>query len=172
MGGHDDLIRRHRPLVSHRLIAPQLGNPAVLPDGQVLGDGDQELQGVELGLAGKLHRPHRPEGQLWRLRQLGGIAQVSQGGHFPFQASPVIQGINVGVLLLKITVDIPAQFPVGVQGFQVGVEVHGRLLPAKALYQVSITQTMLGGELGRGVAGDSTCNGIGLQQEAVHPLLL
>ena len=126
---------------------------------------------MELGLAGEFDRPRGREGEGNLFHKFRPEAQLVQGLHLPVQLPPLVHGVDEGVLLLKIAVDIPAQRTVLLQRPLVGLQVEPGPVHAELPDQLVVDQPVLGGELRRGVFGDAAADAVRLQQGAIHPRL-
>ena len=169
VGGDHDPLRRNGPPAGPGPAGGQLQHLGVLEDPQGPGDGGGELQGVKPGLPGEAHRPRHGERQGRPIHQLGGKAQLVQGGQLPLQLFPAVQGVDVIVLLGETAVHLPAQGPVFVQGLQVGRQVEAGPLRPEPPEQLVIDQAVLGGELGGHALGGAAADPGRLHQGAVHP---
>ena len=128
---------------------------------------------MELGLPGILHRSGHGEGQGRQFpEQDRGRAGSGQGIQLLLQRLPVGQGVDEAVPLLKITVDLPAQRPVTLQGRLLGLPVEPGGLRPEFPDQLPVDQSVLGGDLPGGAAGGPATDAVRFHQGAVHPGLL
>ena len=171
VGGDHDLVRRDGPAGRHRLAGAELQHLGALKDPQIPSDGSEKSQRMELGLTGGPYRPCRREREGDLLHELRGRAQFVQGLQLPVQLLPIVQGVDEGVLLLKVTVDILAQSPVLLQRSLVGFQIEPGPVCAEPPDQLVIDQPVLRGDLRRGVPGDAAADAVRLHQGVVHPCL-
>ena len=171
VGGDDDLVRRNGPAVGDRLAGGQLQHLGVFINPQVLGDGSDKLEGVELGLTGEFYRSRCGEGEGNLFHKLCPEAQLAQGIQLPVQLFSVVQGVDKGVLFLEITVEAYAQGAVLLQRLLVGLQVEPGPVRAELPDQLVADQPVLGGDLRCGVFGDAAADAVRLHQGAVHPRL-
>lgn len=169
MGGHDDAPGVDFAVIGAGGGAHQLPDGGVLVDGQPSGELRRELEGVELGLVGEPDGPGHGKGEGQMGDKLSGGAQGLQGGQLPLQLVPPVQGVDIGVLLLEMAGDVPAEPAVLLQRGLVGFQVQLRLIRAKPPDQFIVDEPVLGRELGGGVGGDAAAQPPGLHQGAVRP---
>ena len=87
---------------------------------------------------------------------------------FHVERPSVLQGIHKGVLLNEVAVDLLAQILVSSQRLLVSIQIQPGLFYAECADQPVINQAVLGGDFGRGVAGDATADPIRLHQRTIH----
>ena len=119
MGRDDDLPGLHPPMIGHRRHPPKLGNRALLADAQPGGDLRQEFQRVKLPLPREADRPRRGEGQRQPLRQLRPVPDPRKSLNLPLEGGPVVQGVDKGVLFLKIAGEFRTKGAVAREGLEV-----------------------------------------------------
>lgn len=100
-------------------------------------------------------------------------SQPLQGPQLRLQCLPVVQGVDIGGLLLKVTVNMAAQRPVVLEDRLVGGEILPRPVNAKGLDELVVDESVLTGQLGGGVPGCPAAQGVGrLRQHIGDPGLL
>ena len=169
MGGHNDLFCGDPAAVCGSGSAGQFPHRCVFIDMQVSGESGHELQRVELGL---IPKPYRPCCRKWERQTFcpfSGKAQPVQSGQFLLQLPAVIQRVDIGGLLLKIAVYVPAKFPIPLKGFLVGKKIILRPPDAKGPDQSAVDQAVLTGDLGGGVFRDAAAHSVSLRQHTRHP---
>lgn len=168
MGGDDDLIRFDPPAVSDSLVGHQLQHLGVLVDIQPPGDMRRELERMKLRLLWEPHGPGDGEGQRQFFGEGGTKTEPVKRLQLCVERPSVIEGIHKGVLPGEVAVDLPAQILVPSQCLLVSIQIQLSLLYTKSADKPVIDQTVLGGDLGRGVAGDATADPISLHQHIIY----
>ena len=141
-------------------------NRGVFKDGELVRDGLEKFQGMELGLVLEFHRPCRGKGEGEAGGKAGGQAQ---GGRRLGLGPELLRvaAIEIGAALLPAAGDalLPYQAPVCPDGGLVGLGIVPGPLPAECGNQVLIDQTVLGGDFSRGVPGLAAADPVGLQHD-------
>ena len=81
----NDVLRPHRAAGGAKLVPLRLQHPGSLPDGQLLRQGTEQAEGMELGLVFAADRPGRGKGQSGLLRQAHRQSGPLLGGELPEQ---------------------------------------------------------------------------------------
>ena len=147
----------------------------MLIDGQLCGDGLQKFERVKGGLVGEFQRRRHWKGQAGVGGNLTLDTKGLGGGGFSFKGLPAFSRIKIsGQIGYKVALDLLAadNGPVFLNGLLVGLGILPGLLFAKGLEQVFIDQTVLAGNLGRGVLGLPGAYGGRFQQNGTQSLLL
>lgn len=121
VGGDNDPLCGDGSAGCHRLPLRQREHLCVLEGLGLSGNGGDELERVELGLAWKAHRPRHRKGEGQLRREFRREPQLVQGRQLPVQLPPAVQGVDEGIPLLKAAVDGPAELPVPLQRLLVGL---------------------------------------------------
>ena len=172
VSGYDDLLGRDAAAAGSGGGAGQLPHLGVFIDAQLPGKGGDQLQRVELRLPGEFDRARHRKGQRQCFGKFRGDAQGFQRPQLLFKLAAVIERIDVRIRFLQVAVDTPGQRAVLPQRLLVGTQVLGRSVGAEFPDQAVVDQTVLSGDLCRGVFGDAAAEGFGLDQRIVHPRLL
>ena len=172
MGGDDKSVRPDDAPVCDGCALFQPPHGGIFIDGQLVGNGRQKFQRMKLRLMGKFHRPHRGKGQRQIFGKLRLCADAFQRLHLLLQLFPVIGGIDIVVLLGKITVDPGAEGAKRGNCLLVGLQIQRCLFRSKAFGQLLVDQAMLGGYFSGGVLRDAPGDGSRFRHGAVHPRVL
>ena len=104
MGGDHDVLGVDAPVVGDGGAANEFLDHGVFVDVQPLGDGSGKFQRVELGLAGKFYPACHSKGQGQLAGEFPGKSKTVQGVQLSLDIPQVIPGVDIGVLLLIVTV--------------------------------------------------------------------
>ena len=168
MGGYDDLIGGNAGVVGAGGVGCQLPDGGVLIEMELLRDGCGKFQRMELGLSGESNRPGDGEGERQGVCKLGRKIQLPEHLQLFLQLFDPVQGVDIGILFLEVTVDVPAERSILLQCPLVGLQVKAGGLQAVPSAKGGVDESVLGCDLGGGVLCDSAAEGFRLHQDVVH----
>ena len=146
---------------------PDLGDKGIFKNRQPLGYGREKSQRVELRLRREFYRACRGKRQFSSVGGFGRISEAAQrlqlGGDF---LRPV-EGVDIAVPRLKITVHTGAKLPVFFQRVQVGTKIKTCPLRTEPPQQLGVNQAVLGGDFGRRVPGHAAADPPSLGQKDI-----
>ena len=169
VGGGDNRLRPDYPVVGNRPARGQFQHLCVLKNLQSLNHSGGKFQRMELSLTGKAHCPRHGEGEGQIGGELGGEAQPLQSGQLPVQLFPVLPGVDIGVPLLKIAGDVPAQGAVLLQRRLVALQVKPGPFHAEFTDELVVNQPVLKGDFCRGIFGGPAAEPVRLHEGAADP---
>ena len=135
------IFRRDGSVGGYGCMTGQSTHKSVFVDWQTFSNGGQKLQGMKLGLIFETDRSGHGKGERNRFAKISLKTCFFQSLHF----LPVVLGVYTSVSFLKITGDIPAQFPILFQSFPVGFQIHAGFFPAVLCQQFVAEKSVLKG---------------------------
>ena len=172
MNRHHQFAEGDLPTVCHCCISPQFLHKAALVYIQAADNLSSELQRMKLRLIPEPDRPHSGEREFHRLRQLCRKPNLPQRLHLLFQLVPVLKGIHIRILSLKITAYPLTELRISFHGSLICLQYDTCPLRPHGFMQPLIEKSVLGRDLRCRIACNSRAHRVALQENIIHSCLL